>query len=158
MQHPLALIAFILGFLGVSMAVFQENALSVFSRPPAPPPPVVENTGPEKTFKQLAAQAAKQLIEEKILHKAPPPKPPPAPQRESFFGIKGVALHPYQIAYTLIGLLAMGLGIFAWAHRYQVRLSGAAVALGIMAVAWQWVLLGIVLAVVVLILANLHVS
>lgn len=72
----------------------------------------------------------------------------------STYDPRHLPLHPYQMVYTALGVVAMGLGIFAWAHKNHVRLSGGAVALGVMAVAWQWVLVGVLVAVVILIIAN----
>ncbi|MBL9205364.1 MAG: hypothetical protein JNN01_09785 [Opitutaceae bacterium] len=60
-----------------------------------------------------------------------------------------------RIAYTALGLMAIGLGVVAWTRKEQARIAGGAAALGLIAVAWQWVLLGVGIAVLLLILASL---
>lgn len=137
-RHLLSLIAFILGFTGVCMAAFQNNIHAKIS------PAQEEETG----WKKKAGQAVRKLVEEKLpAMQAPPPAAPPADATQ-------LPLTPWQMGYTLAGLLAMGLGAFAWSLRQNVRLSGAAVALGVVAVAWQWALIGVMIAVAIFLLAN----
>jgi hypothetical protein len=147
MRYPLPLLAFILAFAGVCMAAFQNN----FPGQPEPEPP----EPPARSWKAVASDAAKKVVEEKILGKEPPPKPEPKKKpKDDFFG--GMPLRPYQIIYTSLGLVAIGLGSYSWTRRIQTRLCGAAVAMGLTAVAWQWALLGVGLAIALLIIAKLN--
>lgn len=140
MKRYLAAIAFVIGLLGVGMAAFQNNFIQ---EPPVAPPEA------PKGLKAVAAEATRKLIEDKILHKEPARKAqfPADPVRRP--------LHPYQVISTALGVLAIGVGTLAWSQRNHIRLSGAAIALGIMAVAWQWVMIAVVVAVVILILSML---
>ena len=133
-----ATLAFMLGLIAVSLAAFRNN----FIQPPTP-------ESATKRLTAVAAEAASKIIEEKILHRTP--SGPEAPAGDW----KSLPLHPYQMIYTALGLVAIGLGAFSWSRRLAVRLAGAAIALGVVAVAWEWALIGVMIAVVIFILANL---
>lgn len=137
MRNYIADIAFAIGLIAVGMAAFQNNFVN------APPEPVES----KKTLKEVAADAAKTLLEEKVLHKEPPPKPVTDPRR--------LPLHPYQMAYTALGAVAIGLGIFAWTQRAHTRLAASAVSLGLIAIAWEWVLVAVGAAIFILVLSSL---
>jgi hypothetical protein len=137
MRNYIADIAFAIGLIAVGMAAFQNNFVN------APPEPVES----KKTLKEVAADAAKTLLEEKVLHKEPPPKPVTDPRR--------LPLHPYQMAYTALGAVAIGLGIFAWTQRAHTRLAASAVSLGLIAIAWEWVLIAVGAAIFILVLSSL---
>ena len=137
MRSYIADIAFAIGLIAVGMAAFQNNFVN------APPEPVES----KKTLKEVAADAAKTLLEEKVLHKEPPPKPVTDPRR--------LPLHPYQMAYTALGAVAIGLGIFAWTQRAHTRLAASAVSLGLIAIAWEWVLVAVGAAIFILVLSSL---
>lgn len=64
------------------------------------------------------------------------------------------------IAYTyiILGLLALTFAIVSYLQKENHRFSGMAAALGIIAIGWEYVLIGIIVAVVIFILANLDVS
>lgn len=137
MRSYIADIAFAIGLIAVGMAAFQNNFVN------APPEPVES----KKTLKEVAADAAKTLLEEKVLHKEPPPKQVTDPRR--------LPLHPYQMAYTALGAVAIGLGIFAWTQRAHTRLAASAVSLGLIAIAWAWVLVAVGAAIFILVLSSL---
>ncbi|HEX2861677.1 MAG TPA: hypothetical protein VHN79_08555, partial [Lacunisphaera sp.] len=63
--------------------------------------------------------------------------------------------HPVRISYTLLGLAAMSLGTVSWIKKEHIRMSGGAVALGLVAICWQWVVIGVCIAAVIFVLANL---
>ena len=58
-------------------------------------------------------------------------------------------------SYMGLGFLALILGVVSFLQKESSRVSGMAAALGLVAVAWQYVLIGVLLAVVILILANM---
>ena len=138
MTRHCATIAFIIGLIAVSCAAFRNN----FMQPQRP-------VAATKRLTAVAAEAATRVIKEKILHRK---TSAPAVSPSDW---KNLPLHPYQMIYTSLGLIAIGLGAFSWSRHLAVRLAGAAVALGLVAVAWEWALVGVTIAVVILILANL---
>ena len=129
MGNRIATIAFVLGLLAVGMAAFQNNFVQETQRP----------------LSQVAADAARTLLEEKVLHKPPPP--PAGPQRRP--------LHPYQMVFTSLGVLAMGLGTYAWSQKAHHRLAASAIGLGLIAIAWEWVLIAVAVAVALFVLSVL---
>lgn len=140
MSKHLAPAAFVIALIALSLAAFRNNFIH-----PKPPPE------PEKTtLKQLVGDAAKKLLEEKVLHKPSPP-PPSATSAEAL----RQPLHPFQMIYTSLGLVAVALGIVSWCQKQHVRLAGAATAIGILVVCWEWTLWGVCIAVVIWILGNL---
>jgi hypothetical protein len=138
MSNRLAAIGLVIALIAVGMAAFRNNYLY-----PAPPP-----EAPKTTLKEVAGEAAKKLLEEKILRRQPAAPPVHEDPRR-------LPLHPYQMVYTALGLLGFTLGILSWCRKEHIRLAGAAAAVGLMAVCWEWVLIGVCIAIVILILANL---
>ena len=72
-------------------------------------------------------------------------------------------LHPhadYRVAVTYIGLglVAIVLGIVSYIRKESHRVAGMPGALGIVATAWEYVLIGLIIAVDIMILANLNIS
>ncbi|MGI9204458.1 MAG: hypothetical protein ACR2Q3_10635 [Woeseiaceae bacterium] len=61
------------------------------------------------------------------------------------------------IAYMGFGLLALVAGIVSFVQKENHRVSGLAGALGVVAIAWEYVLIGVVIAVVLFLLANLDI-
>jgi|UniRef100_UPI00378353C8 hypothetical protein len=139
MSNRLAAIGLVIALIAVSLAAFRNNYIH-----PAPPP-----EPPKPTLREVAGEAAKKLLEEKILRKQPTA---PAPVNKDS---SRLPLHPYQMVYTALGLLGFTLGVLSWCRKDHIRLAGAAAAIGLMAVCWEWVLIGVCIAIVILILANL---
>jgi len=137
MRNRIAAIAFAIGLIAVGMAAFQNNF--VYASPKA-----VES---KRTLKEVAADAAKTLLEQKVLHKETPPNPVTDTRR--------MPLHPYQMVFTALGLLAIGLGIFAWTQHAHTRLAASAIGLGLIAIAWEWVLIAVGFAIAIFILSLL---
>jgi hypothetical protein len=134
MRHYFSTIGLILGFIAVAIAAFETHLVAS-----EPPPPVHE-----RSLKELAVDAGKAILKQKVL-KEEPPSP------------KATPFHPVRITYILLGLGAMVFGLFSWIKKEHIRMSGGAVALGLMAVCWQWVLIGICIAIVIIVLANFSV-
>lgn len=139
MSKHLAAVAFVIALIALSLAAFRNN----FIHPEKTPEP--ERT----TLKKVVGDAAKKILEEKVLHKSPPPAV--AAPSEAF----RQPLHPFQMVYTSLGLVAISLGVFSWSQKQHVRLAGAATAIGIMVVCWEWTLWGVCAAVIIWILGNL---
>jgi hypothetical protein len=139
MKNRIAAMAFIIGLIAVGMAAFQNNFINTA--------PKIENTEKKRTLKDVASDAAKKMIEEKVLHKEPPPPPITDPRR--------MPLRPYQMLFTGLGMLAIGLGVFAWTQKAHTRLAASAVGLGLIAIAWEWVLIAVGIAIVIFILSLL---
>lgn len=133
MRHRFATIGLIVGFLAVVIAAFESHLAA------ANPPPE-----DKRSLRELATEAGKKVLKEKVL-KEEPSEPPPKPFR------------PVRVVYTLLGLAAMGLGAISWIKKEHIRMSGGAVALGLVAICWQWVLIGVCIAVVIFLLAHLSV-
>ena len=138
MSNRLAVIGLVIALIAVGMAAFRNNYLY--------PAPTTE--APKTTLKKVAGEAAKKLLEEKILRRQPAAPPVHEDPRH-------LPLHPYQMVYTALGLLGFTLGILSWCRKEHIRLAGAAAAVGLMAVCWEWVLIGVCIAIVILILSNL---
>lgn len=59
------------------------------------------------------------------------------------------------LTYIGLGFLALVAGIVSFVQKENHRVSGMAGALGVVAIAWEYVLIGVVVAVVLFLLANL---
>ncbi len=57
-------------------------------------------------------------------------------------------------AYSILGLIALTLGVVSYLQNENHRISSSAAALGIVAIAWHYVLIGVVIAVVILLLGS----
>jgi hypothetical protein len=143
MKHHFGIIGLVVGLIAIGVAIFQDDlrAYEVQLEP------AVE-AKPELTLKELAIEAGRKVIEDKILKEdAESPvvvaEPPPA------------ARDKIELIYMVLGFFAMVLGVVSWAKKDHIRISGGAISLGLMAVAWQYVLIGIVIAVVILVLSNI---
>jgi hypothetical protein len=130
MRHLYSSIGLLLGFIAIGFAAFEGHLVA---------------SGPAKEDKRslgdLAGEAGKKLLKEKVL-KEPPAEPPPKP------------FNAVRLAYTALGLAAIALGAISWIRKEHIRMSGGAVALGLLAICWQWVLVGVCIAVVIFLLAN----
>ncbi|MGI9261582.1 MAG: hypothetical protein ACR2QR_06090 [Woeseiaceae bacterium] len=62
------------------------------------------------------------------------------------------------LAYIGLGLLALIAGIVSFIQKENHRVSGMAGALGVVAIAWEYVLIGVVVAVVLFLLVNLDIG
>lgn len=143
MTKHIGLLGLVIGLVAVGIAIFQDDLRAHSAPPPLPPPPPPEK---DASFKELAIKTGKKLIETKVLKEDAAPAPvleePKAPR-------DGIAL-----LYMGLGFLAIVLGVVSWVRKEHIRLSGGAVALGLVAVAWQFVLIGVAIAIIILIVSN----
>ncbi len=121
------------GFIAIAVAIFQDNLREAIGTPVTPDP----------TLMELAKDAGKKLIADKFLKETPPPPASSA-----------MPLDAVQASSTGLGLIAMILGVTSWIRKEHIRVSGGAVSLGLVAIAWQYVLLGMLIAAIIIILAN----
>lgn len=133
MRHRYSLIGLLVGFLAVAVAAF-ENHLAAATPPPED----------RRSLRELATEAGKKVLKERVL-KEEPKEPAATP------------FHSVRITYTLLGLAAIGFGAVSWIKKEHIRMSGGAVALGLVAICWQWVLIGVCITIVIFLLAHLSV-
>ena len=124
----------IIGLVAVGTAIFQDELR---------PPPPEDN----RTLTEVAGEAARNLIREKLLREDDgKPALPSTPENQ-----RDVIV----ITYMALGFAAMALGLTSWIRKEHIRLSGGAIALGLIAVGWEYVLIGILIAVVILIVSHI---
>ncbi len=58
-----------------------------------------------------------------------------------------------QLTYLGLGFIALVLGVVSFLRKESPQVAGAAGALGVIAIGWEFVLIGIIIAVIILILA-----
>ncbi|MCB1226434.1 MAG: hypothetical protein KDK99_11520 [Verrucomicrobiales bacterium] len=142
MKQVIGILGLTFGVIAIGVAIFQDNLREITSPPPE-----------ERSLKELAVSAGKKFLADKLLEDRSPPAPP-----EKASGLFSGISNRYDavaMVYAVMGFAAMILGLISWIRRDHVRISGGAVALGLMAVAWQYVLVGVGIAVVIFLLANL---
>jgi len=145
MKAKLGYIGIVIGIIAIAIAIFQDDL-----RSPAPEPtPVQVEEG--KTLKEQAIAAGKKKLSEKLFGK----KEVAPKEAEVETSSKRDKI---EILYMSLGILALALGAFSWAKKEHHRVASAAVALGLIAVAWQFVLIGVSIAVVLYIIANFDVG
>ena len=145
MKHAFGILGLVFGVLAIGVAIFQENLREVV----APPPVIVEE---DRSFKELAIGVGKKMLAEKLDGvEAPSPKS----EETGWFSGLDEKYDSVALIYAFLGFIAIVLGVVSWARRDHVRISGGAIALGLMAVAWQYVLVGIGIAIIIFILANI---
>lgn len=138
MRNIFAILGLVLGFLAIGMAAFEKHVAA--SEVPADAP-----KEDKRTMKELAAEAGKKLLKEKILKEE---QPAPKPKPES--------LSPTRIAYTFLGLIAIACGGIAWMRKENLRMAGGAISAGLIAVAWEYVLVAVGVAAFILILSTFN--
>lgn len=151
MRKYIGVVGLIFGVIAVGLAIFQGNIRDFIS----PPEPLVED---KRSIKELAFAAGKKVLADKLRKTADgPAKPQPQvePKEEGLFSDIRSKYDPVSLVYALLGFAAMVLGVISWVKKDHIRISGGAISLGLMAVAWQYVLIGVTIAVIILILANL---
>lgn len=129
MRNIFAMVGLVIGFIAIGMAAFEKHVAA--SEPPKED---------KRTLKELAAAVGKKLLNDQILKEEPPP-PKPEPFR------------PTRIAYTFLGLVAITCGGIAWMRKENVRMAGGAISMGLIAVAWEYVLVAVGVAIFILILS-----
>ncbi|MEM7205892.1 MAG: hypothetical protein AAF628_36900 [Planctomycetota bacterium] len=136
MSNRLAAIGLLIAFVALGVAVFADDLRG--TAPPSPPPE-------SRSIKERTLEVGKKLLREKVLGE-------PAQQAvEAPTGSRDAVA----LTHMGLGLLAIVLGVLAWIQKAHARLAGATIAVGLVAAAWQYVLVGLALAIVVLVLSNL---
>lgn len=122
---PIGIIGMIIGAIALFVAIFSNDIEAKLD------PPV------EKSTTQLLLDAGKTFLKTSVLKEEV--------TEENI-------LSKVDYAYMTLGFIAMVIGVISWVKKDHVRISGAAVSLGLVAVAWQYVLVAVVFAVVLLII------
>jgi hypothetical protein len=131
MRNLFAILGLVIGFVAIGVAAFERPSL-------APEAPKED----KRSLKELAAEAGKKLLKEKVL-KESSPAPSSTPKVEPS--------RPTRIAYMLLGLAAMAFGGVAWIRKENLRMACGAIAVGLVAVAWEYVLVAVAVAIFIMI-------
>ncbi len=144
LKNPVfGVVGLVMGILSISVALFQENLRETT----APPPPE------KKSIKELAINAGTNYLREKF-DEPVKPSPPPHKVPGAFSGI----IKKYdsvEFVYAGLGLIAVALGVVSWVRKEQAHLASGAISLGVVAIAWQYVVIGIAIAVILWIVSNI---
>lgn len=128
----------VIGLIAIGIAIFQDDL--------RPAPPLKSS---ETSLKSLVTQVGKTLMKEKILKKKPTPQVPKV--------VKHLK-KPYDtigLTYMGLGFLAIILGFISWIRKDPIRISSGAVIVGLLAVAWHYVLMGVLIAIIISVLVNI---
>ncbi|MDB6124631.1 MAG: hypothetical protein JWQ71_3624 [Pedosphaera sp.] len=117
--HTFGLIGIVVAFLGLAGAIFSPLALEV-QRPP-----------PKQLSDVLADTAVK--IKDRFTKREALPPPP----RETDWRVVAI------ITASSLGFIGAALGTASWIRREDLRISGAAVAVGVTAIAFHYILAAI---------------
>lgn len=139
MKKHIGTLGLIMGICAVLVAAFQND---LKQQDPQPAPKA------EESLKELAIEASKKLIKEKILNEQEAEEPAPTPVELTS------PKDNIQRLYMALGLLAMIFGVFSWIQKDHIRVSGAAISLGLVAIAWQYVLIAVFVAIIIMLIAN----
>ncbi len=134
MKNRIGIAGLAVGFVALAGAIFQNKFREATETPPEPEP----------TLRELAKEAGKNWLKDRILKDEQ--ESPPS---------KRVAVDQVDLAYMGLGLSAIILGVISWTRKENIRIAGAALSLGLVAVAWQYVLIGIGVAVVLWVFIHL---
>ena len=126
-KNYFGIIGLCIGLIAVGIAVFQDDM-----RPETPED--------DRTLTEIAGEATKSLIREKILKEDVEPD---HKKRHDHIAI----------TYMSLGFIALGLGVASWVRRDHMRISFAAVGLGLCAIAWEYVLVGVGVAALLIVLS-----
>ncbi|VAW66193.1 hypothetical protein MNBD_GAMMA09-3444 [hydrothermal vent metagenome] len=135
--HYFGISGLFIGVIAIIIAIFQGDI-----RAAVEPLQPTDNA----RLKELVVDAGKLLIKQKILGIKEKQSAPDEIITETHNWV--------QFIYIGLGILAIILGVISWINKEHIRLSGAAISLGLIAVAWQYVLIAVVIAVIILILSN----
>ena len=114
MKLQYGIIGLVVGLIAVGIAIFQNDLIGE-------PEPVVEE---DISFKELAVEASKKLIKEKLLNKEEA-KPEPPKEKKTVMGVEIDERHNgVQLTYMTLGFAAMILGTISWVKKDHIRISG----------------------------------
>lgn len=137
LKKHIGIIGLILGFLGISIAIFEKDIAELITKYEVIPVKEVE----EKPLVSISL-GDKEISFGKS--KTSPKKP----------DLSSENTHLVRFIYSAFGLLAIVAGIIAWIRKENLRICGGAVSVGLIAVAWQYVLIGVAIAVILFVIAN----
>lgn len=120
--RTIGLIGLLVAFLGLAGAVFAPLAL--------------EAQRPDPTLSDVLAETAVK-IKDKLARKEPAAVAPPATN----WGVVAI------IVSSALGLIGVGLGVASWLRREDLRMSGAAVAVGLTAIGFHYIMAAIGVAI-----------
>jgi len=126
---PIGIVGMVVGAIALFVAIF-SNDIEKKLDPPE-----------EKTTTQLLMDVGKTLLKSKVLKEE-------VEEEDN--------LSKVDYCYMSLGFVAMIIGIISWVKKDHVRISGAAVSLGLIAVAWQYVLIAVVVGVILIIISSLN--
>ena len=150
MREYIGVVGLVLGVIAVGIAIFQGNIRDFVS----PPEPEIQD---ERSIKELVIGAGKKLLADKLREKQENPVMQSPAQTEKNGLFRGISDKYDRVAmiYAVLGFSAMVLGVISWVKKDRIRISGGAISLGLMAVAWQYVLIGVVIAIIILLIASI---
>ncbi len=120
MINKIGIIGIIVAFLGIGIAIFQDDI-------------------------RAAVEPSKQSLSAQVVEKS----------KELLLGEKEESGHDkVDYAYTILGLVALVLGVISYVQKENHRVSSTAAALGIIAIAWHYVLIGVMIAIVLIVLGS----
>ena len=123
-----------IAFVGLALGVLSPWLTNLMQPPPKPA---------EEEIADFAAKVVK-AVKEKLKKQQPPP--PPLRKQISWSMVVAASA-------TGAGLVGVLLGIISWIKREDHRISGTAVAIGAVAIAWQYIILAVAIVVFLVILA-----
>jgi hypothetical protein len=149
LRFAFGLAGLIVAALGLALGVMQPHITEAMKPPPPPPPQkmadVLAEAGDKFVGKMVDRVRGKKPEPPKAVE--PPPKKTPWPLYIS-------------IAATSLGLAGSLSGTVGWIRREDLRLTVSAMAIGALAVAWIYIVLGIVIgaaiAILLMLLSALH--
>ena len=153
LRNYLSMVGLFFGATAISIAVFQESILEL-SNPTQPK--VVQEKKEKETLKGVLLEIGKEALKDKFLKKEKQKEIQKEIQKEKPKKIiKSKLINNWvQVLYSILGLIALFCGILSWVYKDHIRLSGASIATGLIAIAWHYVLIGVCIAVVIIVLSN----
>ena len=150
MREYIGIVGLVIGVIAVGIAIFQGNIRDAVTTPE----PEVQD---ERSIKELAIGAGKKILADKLRENQEDqvPQPTSTPEKSGIFSGVSDKYDSVALIYAVLGFIAMVLGIVSWVKKDHIRISGGAISLGLMAIAWQYVLIGVTIAIIIFILANL---
>jgi len=145
MKDKFGIIGILIAILAIGIAIFQDDFHA------KPRPQITEEKSDKSVLKGLAIKAGIRLLRGKEKAKEEPNNV--APKHSQTLFSKGPNDF-VKILYMALGFIALILGVLSYIKKEEHRISGMAGALGVIAIAWTYVLYGVVIAVVIYLLAN----
>lgn len=129
MKNKLGLIGILIAMLAITVAVFQVHLRAMIAPEPL-------------TIKEQVVKKGSELFGLK-------------PKEEVTSSSQNGYFDAVSITYTVLGVIAIFFGVFSFLQKESHRFAGMAASLGIVAIGWEYVFIGLVIAIIVLLVANL---